>query len=111
MATSIMYIAPIAKEPMQKVKSNSIVGKAIVDRKVLTFLKSHPEFDWTSIEVKRAIGARRVRSVSNSLKRLVDEGKVVVVRKMSGKLWSYQLPEWLDSDGDYNKKISGEMTQ
>ena len=98
MTTSSMYIKRITTDelPTAERKRNTVVGMATTDRMILEFLKSHPQFDWTPVEIGRGIEVTRVRTIINSLVRLLDEEKVVLVRRISGKQWSYQLPEWID---------------
>ncbi len=76
-------------------QNNTLVMQYTTDQKVLEFLRTHPELDYTLNEITKGVGAKWPRSIQMSLNRLIKESKVIPIREFDYKKWTYQLPEWL----------------
>lgn len=71
---------------------------AMNERKILEFLGTHDQFDYTITEIKKCLGYKHTATVLNTVVRLSKQSKVMRVRSVSENAWTWQLPEWITDE-------------
>lgn len=77
---------------------NSVAYREINERRVLEFLRTHNQFDYTEAEIAKCLDFKYAATIRNTMRRLSRQSKVTRVRMVHKDRWTWQLIDWINSE-------------